>query len=155
MIIFPDDKQNPFLKAWIEKRLEAPLGVCQCIAVMRDNKLVAVAAYSNYRVNGDVPLDIEVSFAADTPRWATRQAVAGVLAYPFLSLGTQRVTALCRKSTRKARRLLVGIGFREEGAHRHAALNRETVFSYGMIRTDYLERYLGQQKGSTRTATGT
>lgn len=152
MILFPDDRQNAYLKAWVEKRLDAPLGQCRCLGVIRNDKLLAVAAFSNFRKAGDIALDIEISFASDSPRWATRQVVGGILSYPFLSLGTQRVTALCKKSTRKARRLLVGVGFREEGSHPHAAPNREMVMSYGMTKPQYLERYIGQQqKVSTDT----
>jgi hypothetical protein len=45
------------------------------------------------------------------------------------------------KSNRRVRKLLVGVGFKEEGRHLHAAKNLETVLSYGMTRSYYMERY--------------
>lgn len=150
MIIFPTPEQNLFLKAWIEERLQASLGRpadVQCLGVMRDKRLLAVAAYNNYKT-----LDIELSFAAEDPRWATKQTVTWILSYPFVQLKTQRVTAVVKKSNRKARRLLLGVGFKEEGAHRHAGANLETTFSYGMVRPDFMERYLSGKEKPAGTA---
>ena len=150
MILFPDKAQNDFLKAWIEKRLASTLGQCQCLAVVRDGRLLAVAAYNNYTTR-----DIELNFAADHPRWATKQVVTWLLAYPFVQLGTQRVTAKVKKSNKKARKLLVGVGFKEEGCHRHAAENLETVFSYGMVRPEFMKRYMrNEQEVAACASTG-
>lgn len=137
MILFPDDRQNLFLKAWIEKKLESNLGDCRCLGVFRNDRLEAVAAFNNYKT-----YDIEISFAAESPRWATKQVVTWILSYPFVQLGTQRVTALVKKSNKRARKLLVGVGFKEEGCHPHAAANLETVFSYGLTKVKFMERYL-------------
>lgn len=85
--------------------------------------------------------DIEVSIAASSPRWATRQTIGTLLAYPFLQLKVQRVSAKVYKSNRVSRRFVEGIGFKHEGTHRHAGKNLETIFSYGFTRAEYLERY--------------
>jgi len=148
LIEFPaDDNRNRFLKAWIEQRLQSDLGQCACLGVWRDERLVAVCAYNNYKT-----FDIELSFAGDSPRWATKQVITWLLSYPFIQLKTQRVTALVKKSNRRARKLLVGVGFKEEGCHRHSAANLETVFSYGLLKTEFTERYLNGIKEPARTA---
>ena len=148
MIEFPaNEARNAFLRAWIEQRLQSNLGQCACLGVWRDEKLVAVCAYNNYKT-----FDIEINFAADSPRWATKQVVTWLLSYAFVQLKTQRVTALVKKSNRRARKLLTGIGFKEEGTHRHAAANLETVFSYGILRTEFTERYLNGFKAPAVTA---
>lgn len=148
MIEFPATEQrNAYLKAWIQQRLDSDLGQCACLGVWRDDKLVAVCAYNNYK-----KFDIEINFAADHPRWATKQVVTWLLSYPFVQLKTQRVTALVKKSNRRARKLLTGIGFKEEGCHKHAAANLETVFSYGLLRTEFMERYLSGFQAPTSTA---
>lgn len=149
MIEFPaSEARNAFLKAWIEQRLQSNLGQCACLGVWRDEKLVAVCAYNNYKT-----FDIELSFAADSPRWATKQVVTWLLSYPFVQLKTQRITALVKKSNRRARKLLMGVGFKEEGCHRHSAANLETVFSYGLLRTEFTERYLsGIEKSADAAA---
>jgi len=156
LIVFPTPEQNLFLKAWVEQRLNAALGDCRCLGVMRDNRLVAVAAFNNYKEfpvgSKRIPCDIELSFASDNPRWATRQVVTWILSYPFVQLKTQRVTLLVKKSNRIARKLAIGLGFQHEGTHAHAANNLEAVMSYGLTRVDFMERYLSGLKTSTDTA---
>lgn len=138
MILFPSAEQNEFLRAWIQQRLpDAYVGHdTQCLGIYRDEKLVAVAAFTNYR-----RVDIEILLAADHPRWATKQVFAWILGYPFLQLNTQRCSALVLKSNKRVRKLLLGSGFREEGRHLHAAKNLETMLSYGITRVEYMKRY--------------
>lgn len=155
MIVFPNPQkpeENEFLRAWLQKRLpDTPLGLDMwCLGVCREGKLAAVAGFMNYRT-----VDIEILFASDNPRWATKQTCAWILAFPFVQLATQRCTAMVLKSNKRVRKLLLGIGFREEGRHLHAAKNLETMLSYGMTRTYYMERYgslHGQQKEAADTA---
>jgi RimJ/RimL family protein N-acetyltransferase len=129
--------ENRFFLAWIGKRIPyASFGDSQCIAVYRSDKIAAVICYTNYR-----KVDIEMSFASDNPRWATRQMIAVLLSFPFVQLKVQRVTSMILKSNKRARKLIVGAGFVEEGAHRHAGPNKELMLSYGMTRDDFLKRY--------------
>lgn len=153
MIQFPKTPgENAFLKAWLEQRLEGTRAGADawCIGVWRDEKLAAVAAFTNYRT-----VDIEILFASDNPRWATKQTITYILAFPFIQLKTQRCSAMVLKSNRRVRKLLTGIGFKEEGRHLHAAKNLETVLSYGMTRAYYMERFgekLGQEKSTDSAA---
>ena len=151
MIQIPATKdESRLLQAWLEHRV--PNLDCGesafCLGVWRDEKLAAVAAFYNFR-----RVDVEMSFASDNPRWATKQTIAWILAYPFLQLETQRVTAMVQKSNKRCRKLLRGAGFMEEGRHRHAGPQLETMFSYGMTRQDYMDRY--GQKVTASAATGT
>lgn len=151
MIVYPKTEQeNNALKLWITERVKDYRSgpYTMCVGVERSEKLVAVVAWDNYRGR-----DIEVTFAADSPRWATRQTVATLLSYPFLQLGCQRITSFVYKSNKRARKLNLGLGFKQEGCHRHAGRNLEPVLSYGMTRMDFDKRYLkhGLQE-STHTA---
>lgn len=154
MIYFPKTpEENWALTQWLVERIpDVALGQYRCMAIYRGGKIAAVAGYSNYRT-----VDIEITFAADDPRWATRQTLTWIFSYPFVQLKTQRITAMVRKSNRRCRKLLKGVGFAEEGAHRHAGPNKETVFSYGMVRDDFEKRYLNVvlQEKPPSTATGT
>lgn len=152
MIVFPDPQkleENEFLRAWLQKRLKDTVVGPEtwCLGICRDEKLVAVAGFTNYRM-----VDIEILFASDNPRWATKQTFAWVLAFPFIQLGTQRCTAMVLKSNKRVRKLLIGAGFKEEGRHLHAARNLETMLSYGMTRVYYLERYGRLQIGQKESA---
>ncbi len=139
MIQFPKSpEENEFLRAWIQQRIpDTDVGDDSvCIGVWRDEKLAAVAAYYHYR-----KADIEVSFASDNPRWATKQVITYILAFPFVQLQTQRCTAMVLKSNKRCRKLLHGLGFKEEGRHAHAGPNLETMFSYGLTNQEYVKRY--------------
>jgi len=139
MIQYPKDiQETELLRAWIQKRVpNLDIGNDSvCLGVWRDKKLAAVAAFYNYR-----KVDIELAFASDNPRWATRQTIQWILAFPFLQLNTQRVTSMVLKSNKRCRKLLLGAGFMEEGKHPHSGPRLETMFSYGMIKMKYMERY--------------
>ena len=85
---------------------------------------------------------VEVTIAADSPRWATRQTIQTLLAYPFMQLKCQRVSAFVRKGNKRARRLNEGLGFVLEGRLRDAGPNNETVLLYGITRKDYVAKYV-------------
>ena len=132
MIFFPrSDKENRIVLAWIERRVPdcAPLGDAAAIAVIRDGRIAAAAAFNNYRAGASV----ELTFAADTPRWASRTAIESILAYPFLQLGVRRVCATTRTTNRRARKLLEGLGFLREGTM-HDVFEDGHAALYGMTR---------------------
>lgn len=158
MIHYPSSTlEIEFLRQWLQKRVpDLNIGNDSvCLGVWRGKgeqaKLVAVAGFYNYR-----HVDIEISFAADDPRWASKQTITWILGYPFHQLKTQRVTAMVAKSNHRCRKLLRGAGFTEEGRHKHAGKNLETIFSYGLTREDYLKRYpvIGQKEPAKSAAAG-
>jgi RimJ/RimL family protein N-acetyltransferase len=131
--------ENDGLKAWIEQRVpEYKSGASTvCVAVERGGKLVAAVAWDGWR-----GASIEVTIAADDPRWISRQTVTSLLAYPFVQLKCQRVTSFVRKGNKRARRLNDGLGFKLEGRLRDAGHNLETVLVYGLTRRDYVAKYI-------------
>lgn len=152
MIYCPEKiEEHELLRKWLEKRIPyVSMGDDSvCIGVWRNGVLTAVAGFNNYR-----KVDIELSFAADNPKWATRQTIQGILAFPFIQLETQRCTCMVLKSNRRVRKLLTGIGFKEEGRHGHAGPQLETMLSYGMTRQKYMERYFDGKKEPAVAASG-
>lgn len=140
MIVYPKSiPENDGLKAWIEQRVpEYKSGATTiCVGIERQGKLVAAVAWDGWR-----GVSVEVTIAADSPRWATRQTVATLLAYPFGQLQCQRVTSFVRKGNKRARRLNEGLGFKLEGRLRDAGQNLETVLLYGITRKDYMAKYV-------------
>jgi hypothetical protein len=68
------------------------------IAVLRDGKIAAVVVYHHRRT-----CSLEMSIAADSPRWATRQTVSYLLSYPFLAHpNIRRVTALIERENKRS-----------------------------------------------------
>lgn len=105
--------------------------------------LLAVAVFENFRrsPNG-VPLNIDCSIAASSPRWMTRGTIRAILHYPFCQLGVQRLTAQVKEKNLRSRKMLKGLGFKEEGFIRDALEDGSGVFITGMLR-DEAKRWLG------------
>ena len=129
-LIFGHDEE---LARWAEQISAAGVGPFQrpltSIGVTdKDNQLMAVAIYNNYRNDSD----IEVSFVASTPRWATKGNIRAMLHYPFVQLGVKRMTAITTKQNKRCRKLLLGLGFKQEGVHPFAGNSGATAITYGL-----------------------
>ena len=112
--------------------------------------LIAGAVFHRFR-----GFDIEITFAADTPRWATRGVIRAILDYPFNQVGCERVTTIVGRRNKRSRRLQKGLGFKEEGIVRRGYDGRQDAVIYGMLRHEcrWLENSDGQRV--TLAAAGT
>lgn len=150
MICYPRSHvENDALKRWIEARLpEYRSGLATvCVGIEREGKLVAVVAWDGYREG----ISVDVSIAADNPRWATRQTITTLLMYPFGQLNVRRVNSYVYKGNKRARKLNEGLGFVLEGKLRDCGRNYEPLLVYGLTKRDFIKRYVEPYvKRSTR-----
>jgi RimJ/RimL family protein N-acetyltransferase len=123
--------------AWVAARIPVRVSFekCAAIGVAVDGKLIAGAVFTNYRelAHGK---DIEVSFAADSPRWATRQNIRSIFSYPFTQLNCVRLTTIVSRKNKRARKLDVGLGFKLEGMVRKGYDGKYDAAVYGMLRSE-------------------
>ncbi len=110
-------------------------GLSTAIGVVRNGRMAAGAVFNNFR-----PPQIEITFASVDPRWATREAIRGILRYPFVQLGCKRLTAVTAEENEKAIQFMQRLGFHVEGRHPDAFVSGAAV-SLGMLRRD-AERWL-------------
>lgn len=109
----------------------------QAVGVVRKGELVGVVAYSNFLPPSDTwSGDVELSCAATTPRWFTRQVGEVLLGLPFRQFGVGRLTLRIARKNKRARRFVEGLGFKQEGVMRHA-LKRGDIILYGLTRKDW------------------
>jgi len=128
---------NQLLLDWCGARLGCSFAAGSvAIGVARNNDLLAVAVFENYRTSNGKPLSIECSIAADSPRWITKGTVRAILSYPFLQLGVQRITALVHETNERSVKFLNGLGFVREGYIRDALENGAGVYITGMLRAE-------------------
>lgn len=119
---------------WAESRLP---GVdkerASCIGVEdpKTGELIAAAVFHNYRGH-----DVEIGFAADSPRWAQRGVVRAIFGYVFNQLGCTRLTTITGENNERALRLDEGLGFVREGYHPHGMAPGVAAISLGMQRED-------------------
>lgn len=134
MIYWPQTNEEwQFLLQWASERIGVnSILYPQPVGVMSKNgEMLAVAIYHEYRKT-----DIQFSMAADTPRWATRQNLVELAAYPFDVLDVRRMTAMTDKKNKAARRILQFAGFKLEGVLRDAT-EQGALCVYGMTRSDF------------------
>lgn len=96
--------------------------------------LVAGCIYHNYVEDY---AGLEISFAADSPRWARRGVIRALLHYPFVQLGCRRVTTIIPSDNARAIRFNLGIGFVREGTLRHFYAPRRHGVVCGFLRSDF------------------
>lgn len=79
------------------------------MAVYDDAHLLAVVVYHNWDPKAGV---IEISGAAESPRWLTRFVLKSLYAYPFDLLGCQMVVQRNAASNARVNGILARLGFR-------------------------------------------
>jgi hypothetical protein len=104
--------------------------------VDRVGNIFVGASYYNYQKRY---ASIEIAFAAETARWCTRQRIATFLHYPFITCECERATLIVPKRNRRARRFVLGLGFKLEGTCRRGFGNDDACI-YGMLK-DEAERW--------------
>ena len=113
--------QDRDVAAWVAARIPhmaagEGFGPCAAIGVADESgRALGGVVFSNFQPRYR---SIEVSFAAETPRWLTARLIGGILSYPFVQLGCQRITAVTPRRAARARRFLDRFGFRREGVVR-------------------------------------
>jgi RimJ/RimL family protein N-acetyltransferase len=133
-----------YLMRWAMNRIKGAIplkvdGDWQVIGLAEDNTLHCVAIYHDLRENS-----IEMSIAADTPKWATRGNIRAFLHYPFCQQGVSHVRAVIHIKNHRSRRFVQGLGFKLEGVLRQASKDGKNLMLYGMVRKE-ADRWLNGQ----------
>lgn len=101
------------------------------IGIMDDQGMpLGAVVYHEYR-----GWDIQLSCAAETPRWLSKSALDVIFRYPFVQLGCKRVTAMTPLKNAHTRQFLERVGFKQEGILRQG-FNEDDCVVYGMLRDE-------------------
>lgn len=126
MLLFNYDRE---IKSWVGDQVGVKdFGPSTTIGVVRDGHVVAGAVFNNFSWPS-----IEITFASTTPRWATKDAVRSILAYPFVQLNCRRLTAITKATNQPARAFLCRLGFEIEGFHPYFFADGDAI-SFGLLR---------------------
>lgn len=110
------EEQHRHVAEWVAAHVPGGLDVVPPfygIAVIRDGQALAGAVYHGWQ---KYPEGVgEITFAARSPRWATRQAVGSVLGYAFNVLKLRCLLAVSRADNKAVLKLNDGIGFKRVG----------------------------------------
>ena len=126
--------QSEVIARWVQARVPDSKFDCPAgFGVARDGRLAAGVIFHNFDAHRG---DIELTLAADSPRWATKEMFQAAFAYPFLQLGCRRVTVRIQEGNYRARKLIEGTGFKLEGLLRNASAEGGGLLIYGMLREE-------------------
>ncbi len=126
MLLYGVDKD---IIPWVASQLDvSDFGPATAIGVVRGNSLVAGVVFNNFRWP-----NIEMSIASTTPLWCTKEALAGLFAYPFVQLNCRRATATTKATNQPARAFLCRLGFEIEGFHPDLFSDGDAI-SFGLLR---------------------
>lgn len=104
------------------------------IGIVRDGALIGGVIYHCYR-SSDVVTDVEM-VAAGVPGWLSKRSLKAIFGYPFADLGCTRVTVICSKKNKRARKMVEGLGYTLEGKVRRAMQDGADAMIYGMLKQE-------------------
>jgi RimJ/RimL family protein N-acetyltransferase len=137
------------LTAWAAARIPhvgaAGFGPCWAAGVVRGNVLAAVVIYHDWQPEAGT---VQVSVAADTPRWASREVLAALLGLAFnggLGSPIRKVWSAIASPNERALRFNAGIGFTREAVLRHHFAPRVHAIIASMMHSEFRRIYAGKE----------
>lgn len=100
--------------------------------IVGETEIVAAVVYHDYHIY-EHGKTIQASIASISPKWATKNVLKVMFAYPFEEIGVTCLRVCCRRGNRKARQFVKRLGFKEEGVARREWDGIEDVVSYSMF----------------------
>jgi RimJ/RimL family protein N-acetyltransferase len=130
---------------WVAARIphvgaNAGFGPMAALGVVRNGKIAGGVVFHDWQPDYGT---IQVSCAADSPRWATRRTVAELLRYPFRQLGASLVWAAVPERLERPCRFIEGIGFQREPTLRDRFGSGDGAAMFSMSRAEWREQYEG------------
>jgi RimJ/RimL family protein N-acetyltransferase len=131
-VFFDDEQIEAHLALWAARRIWPDrddvwrdlAAKARVMAVYEDNHLLAVMVYHNWDPKAGV---IEISGAAESPRWLTRQTLHSLYSYPFDALGCQLVVQRNAASNKRVNRILKKLGFHPVTVPRLRGVNEDEI----------------------------
>jgi len=142
LIVYPESvNDNLSMALWCCERLGESIDsfgfdhkgtpMFQTIGFSREGKLLCVVIAYHY-----APPNVMWAFAADNPRWASKENIAAAGQWVFGQLGCTRVTSIVKKSNKRSRKFQEGIGFKVEGKLKKAHPEGDLLI-YGLLKDEH------------------
>jgi RimJ/RimL family protein N-acetyltransferase len=135
---------SDWMAAWVRARIPfmdpEGFGPCQAIGVADgQGRIVGGVVFHGWNHHYR---SIEVSCAADSAKWLSRNTIRGILSYPFEQLGVVRMSSVTRPDDDRTRHVLEALGFTYEGTGRKVFGDADGV-SYSLLRDEWREGRFG------------
>lgn len=131
-------EQNAALAEWAAERIEAvrgrDFGPCQAAAVIRDARIAAAVVFHDWQPGAR---SLQVSMAADTALWASREVLRDLFRYGFVTNGAFVLWTAIPHTSARVIRFNRGIGMRHEGVLRHRFGPKVHAAMFSMTRPEW------------------
>jgi RimJ/RimL family protein N-acetyltransferase len=114
--LISDPSLTPIIGNWVGERVTSTgeisfTGEYEAIGVFDESEIVAGFIFHEWNPTYKT---ISMSLAANSPKWGSRRNIEGILRYPFIELGVQRITVTINENNHASIRLAEGVGFKRE-----------------------------------------
>lgn len=133
--------QDAAVGEWVARRIPhvtTPFVNFTAIGVSIDGKPVAGVVYSDYVEEFGT---MQLSMAADTPRWAGKGVIRALLHYPFEQVGINKLWTSTLATNERALKFNKGVGFTREAILRHQFGRKNHAVICSMLANEYRKRY--------------
>lgn len=131
MIAVPAGANTQLVAAYVAERTGCDFqeGMYQAFAVLDDQgQFCAGVVFFEYRGH-----DVQMATATETPLAWRPSVLRALFSYAFIQLGCTRATAFTKKSNRRCRSFLEGLGFVLEGRIRRGHDGVKDALVYGLL----------------------
>lgn len=135
---------DAYVGQWVVERIPhlpsvADLGPFRAIGVVNKGEMLAGVIYHNYF---PAHASCEVTFAAASPRWASRGVIRALLSVPFEQYGCRRLGAITpHKGEAMECRILPRLGFVREGTARQFFSPTSHAAIFGLLRDEFQRKW--------------
>jgi len=138
--------ESEFVARWTADLIPhvSDFGPCIAIGVVSGDRLIAGVVYHDYQEQHGT---IQLSMAAISPLWATKENIAELLRYPFEQLGCYKVFTAMPADNEKALKVNAHIGFKREAVLAHSFGKGRHAVIMRMLLPDYVRLFGADKNG--------
>jgi RimJ/RimL family protein N-acetyltransferase len=131
-----------WVQRWVAERIPdiTAFGDSVSLAAVSGNHILAGFVFHDYHPDWST---ISMSMASESPMWARREIIHGVLSYPFEQLKTYKLWAAILRTNEKMLKAATHIGFIREAILAHQFGQKRHAVIMRMLQPDY-QRLFGE-----------
>lgn len=124
---------------WAQEKFQAEYAGAHAIGIRYQGELVGAFIYWRFHIHQGRVIDLEMAFALDRPQSFTKGVRFVGMAYPFIQLRSERVTAKIAVDNHRSLRCARSVGFQKEGLIRRDSLPNEWLM--GALKYEWERRW--------------